>query len=170
MKGHKIALGGSFSGNPDDLLKSLGHGVLQFSLVGREITLQVKSESLEEIVKLLEKKGVDNICILEWRKYGTTVAGSGSSTDKDEILNVSLIPSTIGEGLRAMSVSKKPQDKKMNDELKQEVEEILVEAGVTDVLYVIQIEKQAEKQKLLEAIRDATLNALFTAGGIIGIE
>ena len=172
MKGHKIAIGGSFSGDADKLFKSLtGHGILQFSLVGREITLQVKSETLDEVIKSLEKNGVDNISILEWKKYGTTVAGSGASTDKDEILNVSLIPSPLGEGLKNISLTKKPEvDKATHEELKKEVEETLAEAGITDTLYTIQIEKPAEKQKYLQAVRDATLNALFTAGGIVGIE
>jgi len=45
MKGHKIALGGSYTGKTEKLFKSLAkHGVFQFSLVGREVTIQVKSE------------------------------------------------------------------------------------------------------------------------------
>lgn len=170
MKGHKVALGGSFSGDADKLFKALhGHGILQLSLVGREVTLQIKSETLEDIVKALEKHGVENICIFEWSKYGTTVAGSGSSTDKDNMLNVSLIPSALGEGLKAISVSKR-HNPEIYDKLKREVEEVLNEAGVTDLLYIIQIEKESQNEQYLTAVRDATLNALFAAGGIVGIE
>ncbi|MCX6695590.1 MAG: hypothetical protein NTU61_04780 [Candidatus Altiarchaeota archaeon] len=171
MKGHKIALGGSYSGDADKLFKALtGHGILQFSLIGREITLQIKSETLDEVVKSLEKHGVENVCILEWSKYGTTVAGSGASTDKNEVLNVSLIPSALGEGLKSISVLKKSEAQAVYDKLKKEVEEVLAEAGVTDILYVVQIEKQATHDEYLKAVRDATLNALFAAGGIVGIE
>ena len=98
---HKIALSGSFAGgNSEELLKSLAqNGTLQFSLVGREVTFQVKSENLEEVKKSLKKLGVNNINILEWRKAGITVAGSGRGTDDEEILAISLIPSTLEEGV-----------------------------------------------------------------------
>ena len=108
MKGHKVALGGSYSGDSGELFRRLTHDdILQCSQVGREITLQVKSEKVDEIIKALNRLGVQNISILEWRKCGTTLAGSGCSSDKGEILNVSLIPSALGGGLRPLSVTQK---------------------------------------------------------------
>jgi hypothetical protein len=172
MKSHKIALGGSYSGNSSELFKSLSSDdILQFSLVGREVTMQVKSEKLDDIMRTLKKLGVDNINILEWRKYGTTLAGSGCSQDEAGILNVSLIPSTLGEGLRPLSMAQKmPVERKIYVEMLVELETMLVDAGVSDILYAIQVEKEVSKQDYLEAIRDATMNALFNAGGVIGID
>ena len=50
------------------------------------------------------------------------------------------------------------------------LETILVEAGVTDALYAIQVDKDAKKAKFMEAVREATLNALFDAGGVVALE
>ncbi|MFH1403287.1 MAG: hypothetical protein ABIH11_03355 [Candidatus Altiarchaeota archaeon] len=172
MKGHKVALGGSYSGNTAKLFKSLSkHGVLQFSLVGREVTLQVKSETLDDVIASLNKLGVDNINILEWKKYGTTVTASGSGSDNDEVVNVSLIPSTLGEGLRQLSTLLRVKiDDNVRERLIQEIEETLVNAGVTDVLYVLQVDGESSEDDYVNAVREASLNALFNAGGIMGIE
>lgn len=172
MKGHKVALGGSYSGNTGVLFKSLPReDILQFSLIGREVTLQVKSEKLEGIMKSLKKAGVHNLNILEWKKYGTTVAGSGASADDDGILNISLIPSTLGEGLRPLSVTQRVDlDRKLYIEMLANLEAVLVDAGVSDILYAMQVEKDVTKDKYISAVRDAVLNALFNAGGVVGIE
>jgi hypothetical protein len=172
VKGQKVALGGSYSGDTGELFKSLTHDdILQFSLIGREVTLQVKSESLDEIIKTLGKLGVNNISILEWKKCGTTLAGSGCSADDAEILNVSLIPSALGQGLRPLSVTQKmPLERKVYVEMLVNLESVLVDAGVSDVLYAIQVEKEVSKKEYMDAVRDATLNALFNAGGVVGIE
>ncbi|MFH0862651.1 MAG: hypothetical protein V1875_06450 [Candidatus Altiarchaeota archaeon] len=172
MKGHKVALGGSFSGNTADLFKSLPQeDILQFSLVGREISLQVKSEKLDDVIKSLGKFGVSNINILEWKKYGTTLAGSGSAADDGNLLNISLIPAMLGDGLRPLSVNHKlPIERKLYVEMLVNLEAVLLDAGVSDVLYALQVDKEAPCEKYLEAVKDATLNALFNAGGVVGIE
>jgi hypothetical protein len=172
VKGHKVALGGSYSGNTGELFRNLTHdGILQFSLVGREVTLQVKSDNLDAVVDSLKKLGVSNLSIMEWKKYGTTLAGSGSSTDDDAILNVSLIPSTLGEGLRPLSVTQRvPLERRLYIEMLANLEAVLVDAGVSDILYAVQVDKETDRERYLEAVRDATLNALFNAGGVVGIE
>ncbi|MFH1054659.1 MAG: hypothetical protein V1744_01045 [Candidatus Altiarchaeota archaeon] len=172
MKGHKVALGGSFSGDSCDLFKSIPHeGILQFSLVGREVSLQIRSENLDEVLKSLKNLGVNNLSILEWKKYGTTLAGSGSSTDDAEILSVSLIPSALGEGLRPLSVMQKASiERKLYIEMLANIEALIIDAGVTDALYALQIEKTAEREKYLAAVREATFNAIFNSGGVVGLE
>ncbi|MBD3389273.1 MAG: hypothetical protein GF416_09270 [Candidatus Altiarchaeales archaeon] len=172
MKGHKVALGGSFSGNTSDLFKNLPQDdILQFSLCGREVQLQVKSEKLDDVIKSLNKLGVSNLSILEWRKYGTTVAGSGSSIDEDGILNISLIPSALGDGLRPLSVTQRlPLDRKLYIEMLANLEAVLLDAGVSEVLYAVQIEKDVGREDYINAVRDAALNALFNSGGVVGIE
>jgi hypothetical protein len=172
MKCHKVALGGSYSGDSRELFKNVvNDGILQFSLVGREVTMQVQSDDLEDIIKTLKQNGVSNLSILEWRKCGTTLAGSGCSADGESLLNVSLIPSTIGGGLRPLSVThKSPMERNLYIELLANIEVVLIDAGVSDVLYALQIEKESDKEGYLEAVRDATLNALFNAGGVVGIE
>ena len=171
-KGHKISLGGSYTGNLSDLFLNIAHeGILQFVNVGREFTLQVKSENFDEIVKSLEKQGVENVNILEWKKYGTTIASSGSSPDAGEILNVSLIPSALGSGLRPLSVNQKIEmDRKLYIEMLATIEAVLMDAGISDALYALQIDKEVSRSKYLEAIHESTLNALFNSGGVVGIE
>jgi len=172
MKGHKVAIGGSYSGDMEGLFKSLPHdGILQFSLVGREVTLQVHSENLESILKSLNNLGVNNLSILEWKKYGTTVAGSGSSPDEGTVLNVSLLPSSLGGGLRPLSVTHKvPVDRKLYIEMIANIEAFLADAGVTDALYALQIEKETSRQEYVDAVRSAVFNALFASGGIVALE
>ncbi len=172
MKGHKIALGGSYTGKTEKLFKSLAkHGVFQFSLVGREVTIQVKSEELEDVIKSLNKLGVDNINILEWRKYGTTVSASGSGSDDNDLISVSLIPSTLGDGLRALSMmSKIDVEDILKDKLSEKVVEELTKAGITDVLYVVQVDGKSSAEGYIEAVKESALNALFNAGGLVGIE
>jgi hypothetical protein len=172
MKGHKVALGGSYTGKADELFKSLSkHPVLQFTLVGREVTLHVKSEALDDVIESLNRLGVDNINILEWKKYGTTVSSSGSGSDDTEILNVSLIPSTLGEGLRSLSSTLRVDvGGEVKEKLLKEVKKTLMEAGITDVLYVLHVDREAGLNEYSKAVREATLNALFNAGGVVGIE
>jgi len=172
MKGHMVALGGSFSGNTGELFKSLSpEDIMQFSLVGREVTLQVKSETLDEILKTLTRLGVHNVNILEWKKYGTTLSGSGSGQDAGSILSVSLIPSCLGTGLRPLSVAHKADlDRKAYVKLMANVEVALLDAGVSDVLYVLRVEKKASQDRYVDSVKEATLNALFNAGGVVGIE
>jgi len=172
MKGHKIALGGSFSGDTTELFRGIPHDdVLQFCLVGREVTLQIKSEKLDSVVDKLKHLGVNNLNILEWRKMGTTIAQSGQGQDEKNILNISLIPTTMGDGLRPLSVTQRFQmERKHYIELLAHLEVTLQDAGVSDVLYVMQVEKEVNRNQYLDAVKDATLNALFNAGGVIGIE
>jgi hypothetical protein len=172
MKGHKVAIGGSYAGDMGDLFKSLpNEGIVQFSLIGREVTLQVHSENLDPVIKSLNKLGVNNLSILEWRKYCTTVAGSGSSPDEANILNVSLLPSALGGGMRPLSVTHKVAvERKVYIEMIANIEAFLIDAGVTDALYALQIEKEASKQEYVDAVRSAVFNALFASGGIVALE
>jgi len=170
-KGHKVALSGSYSGNIQKLLNNLqSTGVLQFSSLGREITLQVKSENLEKAMEALRKQGVGNLSVLEWRKYGVTIAGSGAGTDDEELVKVSLIPANLDEGVKSLAAI---ADFDLSEEFIYEVDDrikgILEDAGVTDTLYTVQFKKQ-EKGDYLKASEVATLNALFEAGGLINIE
>lgn len=173
MKGDKIALTGSYSGsNTEKLLEDMPpHGILQLSLVGREITLNVKSEDLDEVKKSLRKIGVGNMSILEWRKCGMTLAGSGSGLDDQELVKVNLIPAAIDEGLRLIALLNTfPLNEELVELMHSTVEEVLDNAGITDVIFTIQVNKKAKDEKYVEAVKVATLNALFESGGIVGIE
>jgi hypothetical protein len=172
MKGHKVALGGSYSGDSAALFRGLtDEGILQFSLVGREVTLQVMSENLEQVLKSLGGHGVQNVSILEWRKCGTTLAGSGCASDSGQVLKVSLIPSTLGGGMRPLSVAHQvPLDRKLYIEMLANLEVVLIDAGVSDVLYALQVGKSAPREKCVEAVKEAALQALFNSGGVVGIE
>ena len=171
-KGHKVSLGGSYSGKSTELFASVADdGVLQFCNVGREFTMQVKSENLESVLKNLEKVGANNVTILEWRKYGTTIANSGSSPDGEALVNVSLIPSAFGGGLRSLPGGQNAQvDKKTYMGLLSALESVLTDAGISDALYCLQLDKEATNEQYQVAVKEATLNALFNSGGVVGIE
>ncbi|MFH0859579.1 MAG: hypothetical protein V1921_00090 [Candidatus Altiarchaeota archaeon] len=172
MKSHKVALSGSYSGNIEKLFKSLGHeGVLQFSLIGRDITLQVKSEKLDDIKKSLSRLGVDNIGILEWKKYGMSLCNSGMGDDDETMIRVVLIPTALDEGIRCLAfLTPYSMSKEGEKKITARVEDILSKAGITDSLYTIQLKKESTVDKYLNAVETATLNALFESGGVVNIE
>jgi hypothetical protein len=170
---HSIALSGSYSGgNIEKILKSLPKtGVIQMSLVGREITLHVRSGRLDEVKESLKALDVNNINVLEWKKSGVTLAGSGRGTSKDKTTIVSLIPSALDEGLKALAFMGTGEiDEKLADKASSKVEEILQEAGVTDAMYTVQVKKKVSEKKLLEDLTLASLDAIFDAGGVADIE
>lgn len=171
-KGHKVALSGSYGGNIEHLLKNLhSSGVLQFSFVGREITLQVKSESLEKVMETLQKHGVENLTVLEWRKYGVTLAGSGAGCDENGIVKVSLIPAALDEGVKSLAVIEECKvSEKLVNKCEEKVQSILADAGVTDALYTMQFNKKPKAGDYAKAAQIAALNALFEAGGVISVE
>lgn len=170
---HKIALSGSYAGgNTEKLFKGLSQDeILQLSLVGREITLQVRSENLEEVRKALQKQGIDNLSIIEWTRMGITVGGSGTGNDIGEIINVSLIPSVLGEGLHPLAFLHEFSVKKaIIEKIEKRVEEVLRKAGMTDVIYIVQLKKKDRDEQYVKAAEAATLKALFEAGGVVTIE
>ncbi len=173
---HTVALCGSYNGGDiEKLFTSLSSkGITQMSLIGREITLQVCSENLSEIKNSLRSLGVGNLNILEWRRSGVTLSGSGKGVDGDRTVNVSLIPSNLDEGLKPLAFLCETEiEEKILESLGAKVEEILKDAGVTDALYTVHI-KELKKDKdcksLPQAVISATLNALFDAGGVVNIE
>lgn len=170
---HTIALSGSYTGG--DIEKILGglpkKGVMQLSLVGREITLQVRSGSLHEVKESLKALGVSNTNILEWKKSGVTLAGSGRGTSGDKAVSVSLIPSSIDEGFRPLSFIGAPgTGLKLAENAGPRVELILREAGITDAMYTIQVKRKISEKKFLEDLTIATIEAIFEAGGVSEIE
>lgn len=170
---HKIALSGSYAGgNTEKLFKGLSHdNILQLSLVGREITLQVRGENLDEVRKALQKHGIDNINIIEWKKSGITVGNSGTGEDIGDIVNISVIPSVLGEGLHPLAFLHQFSVKKSSvEKVKHKVEDILEKAGITDVIYIVQLRKKERDEQYLKAVEAATLRALFEAGGLVTIE
>jgi hypothetical protein len=170
---HTIALSGSYSGGDmEKILKCLPKtGVMQISLVGREITLQVRSGKLNEVKDSLKTLGVSNINVLEWKKSGMTLSGSGRGTSRDKAAIVSLIPSALDEGLKALAFMETGEiDEKLADKASAKVEETLQEAGVTDAMYTVQIKKRIPEKKLLEDITYASLDAIFDSGGVSDIE
>lgn len=170
---HTVALCGSYSGgNTEKLFKSLSrNGILQMSLVGREITLQVRSENLEEIKNSLRKLGVSNLSILEWKKAGVTLSNSGKGTDNDRILNISLIPSALDEGLRPLAfLCEFEINEKILEKIGSKIEDILTDAGITDAIYTVHIRERVEEKGLMDAVTVATLNAIFDAGGVVSID
>jgi hypothetical protein len=172
VKGNKIALAGSFSGDTGKLFRSLPlDDIFHLSLVGRELSLQVRGEKLEEVMKALRKLGVSNLNVQEWKRYGVTVAGSGSAADDDKLLSVSVMPATLGTGMRPLSVPQSVQiDRKLYVELIVNLEVALGDAQVTDAIYILKVEKQASREKYVDAVKAAALAALFDAGGIKGID
>lgn len=170
---HKVALSGSYAGgNNEKLFKGLPHDdILQLSLVGREITLQVRGENLDEVRKTLEKHGIDNISIIEWRKSGITVGNSGNGSDIKETLSISLIPSVLGEGLQMLAfLNQCPVRKNTAEKIERKVQEILKKAGITDVMYIVQLKKRENETNYLSSAEAATLRALFEAGGVVSLE
>jgi hypothetical protein len=167
MRGCRVVLGGSYSGDTGKLFKSLQQeDILQFSLVGREMTLQTVGERLDDVMKALHKAGVSNVNILEWKRQGVTLAGSGSGSDAGKTVKVSLMPSPAGAGLKPLSAAPKVAlERRLYVEMLVNIEAVLSDAGVSDALYVVRAEKEASKEAYLEASREAALNALFDAGG-----
>jgi len=170
---HNMALCGSYGGG--DVQKLLeffsGTGIMQMSLVGREITLHVNSGNLNDIKNSLTKLGVSNLSIMEWKKTGVTFSGPGRGTDNDKTINVSLIPSTVDEGLKPLAfLCEETMSEKTVEKLSGRVEDILREAGVTNALYTVHINDKAREKDLDEAITTATLNAIFDAGGVVNMD
>ncbi len=170
---HSVALSGSYQGkNMEDLFKKLSiDGILQMSLIGREITLQIRSGNLEEVKNYLGKLGISNITVLEWRKAGMTLSDSGCGMDGNKILKVSLIPSVKGEGIRQLALLCEFNiNKKILERIGLKIEEILEDAGVTDTLYTVQILEKTDMEGYVTSAAVATLNAIFDSGGIVNIE
>ncbi len=146
-------------------------GIIHTSLVGREIIFQVRSEKLEKIKKDLGKLGVCNVSILEWKKVGLTLTRSGRGSDTNELIEISLVPTAMGEGFRQLAVlSEFEIDRKLVSKIQSQVLEILRDAGITDVIYTMKVEKEAGKEEYMNAAAIATLNAIFDAGGVVCID
>lgn len=170
---HKVAISGSFSGpNAEHLFEHIPNkGILQMALVGREITLQVLSENLDDVKKSLKNFGVNNITTLEWRKVGMTLSNSGRGEDDKKSLSVSLIPSALGEGLRMLAfVCQFDVGNSAIKEIEASVLDVISNAGITDAIYIVEIKKQIKGTDYVDLVRIATLNAIFNAGGIEAIE
>ncbi len=169
---HIVAMSGSYNGNPDALFKSLpDSGILQMSLIGREVTLHLRSENLDEVKNSLKKIGVNNLNILEWKKAGVTLSNPGKGVDSKEIITVSLIPSAMDEGLRPLAfLCEFELKEEILMKVRARIEEILDDAGLTDAIYTIHIKKKATLEDYLNSTMIATLNALFEAGGVVSIE
>lgn len=171
--GHTVALSGSYQGNMEKLFKNLSDNrILQMSLIGREITLKIRSENLDEIKNSLHKLGVSNINILEWKKSGVTLSNPGNGVDNENNVLVSLIPSALDEGLRPLAfLSEFEIDEKTIEKMRLKIEEILTDAGITDAIYTLHIKKKENSiEEYLDSITIAVLNALFDAGGVASIE
>jgi len=170
---HKISLSGSYSGhNSDQLFRVLSkEGTLQFTLIGRELQLQVQSGNLDEIKESLKRVGVGNITILEWKKCGVTLNGSGRGDDKEGTIQVSLIPSPLDSGLRSLAfVCDTEVDAEILYRIEKRIGEVLREAGVTDALFTVQVKGEATDEEYLNFAKIATLNALFDAGGVTDVD
>jgi len=173
---HTIALCGSYHGDLEKLTKTLPESkILEMSLIGREVTLKIRSEDLDEVKKSLKKLGVTNINILEWKKIGATIDNSGRGIDNESILRVSLIPSELGEGVKSLAVIsdvnfEKDYGEKIIKKIKDKVSEVLQESGITDAIFIVDILKKVSEEKYINAAITATLNAIFEANGIVLIE
>ena len=170
---HKIALSGSYTGgNTEKLFENLSRDeILQLSLIGREITLRVRSDNLDEVRKALQSQGIGNISIIEWKKEGITVGNSGTGSDVGDIINISVIPSVLGEGLHQLAFMHESSMKNVvTKKIEEKVEGILAKAGITDVIYIVQVKRKEREEQYLKAAEDATLRALFEAGGIVTVE
>ncbi len=169
---HTVALSGSYYGDSETLFKNLHQdGIIHTSLVGREIIFQVRSEKLEEIKRDLGRLGVSNINILEWKKIGMTLSNSGRGSDNNEIIEISLIPTAMGEGFRQLAVlSEFDIDKELLMKIRYHVIGILRDAGITDIIYTIRIGKRASEEEYLDAAAIATLNAIFDSGGVVSVD
>ncbi len=170
---YSVALSGSYNGRHiEDLFKDLPmEGILHMSLVGREITMQVKSEKLDAVKKRLSELGISNIAVMEWIKAGMTLSDPGLGFDKNKILKVSLIPTVKGEGIKQLAfISDFEIEKKIREDLSKQIDNILDNAGVTDVLYIVQILAKADSEEYTSSASIATLNALFDSGGIVDLD
>jgi hypothetical protein len=170
---YSVALSGSYGGrHMEDLFKKLSmEGIMQMSLVGREITLQVGSDNLEEIKKHLGNVGINNITVLEWKKAGMTLSDSGCGMDNNEVLKVSLIPSVKGGGVRQLALLCEFEvDREVVEGISLRIEEILEDAGVTEALYTVHIIKKAEEDEYVTSAAMATLNAIFDSGGVVNVD
>jgi hypothetical protein len=170
---YSVALSGSYHGkHVEDLFKDLPmEGILQMSLIGREITMHVTSENLEKVKKDLCKAGISNIAVLEWRKSGLTLSDPGLGMDDAKTMKVSIIPSVKGEGVKQLAfLSEYEVDAKTIDAISKKIEEILENAGVTEALYTVHIMEKPANDDYIAPASVATLNALFDSGGIVNLE
>lgn len=170
---YSVALSGSYNGRcVEDLFNDLPmDGILHMSLIGREVTMQVKSEKLEEVKKQLSNLGISNLKVLEWRKAGITLSDPGIGLDNNKTLRVSLIPSVRGEGVKQLSLlSEFEVEDKTVEEINRKIREILENAGITDALYTVYIVEKTTPEEYITAASEATLNALFDSGGIVNLD
>ncbi len=173
MTNYRIAISGSYTGhNIGKLFENLSkYEVLSMSLIGREITLNLKSENIEKITDSLRSMGMDNLNVLQWEKYGLTVSCSGFASDEEKTVKVSLMPSALGEGIKSLAVqSDIGLKKETTDNLEKLLVSVLEHAGITDALYILRINKKSDDKKYASAVRDATIKAVYKAGGVTKIE
>lgn len=169
---HTIALSGSYHGDLEKLTQNLPQEkIIEMSQIGREFTLKLKSENFHEVKKALQKLGVVNINILEFRKIGATLDNSGKGTDIENILRVSLIPSELGDGIKPLAVISEVKIKsEIIEKIKNKIKEVLLESSVTDALFIVDILKKTTEEKYITAAITATLNAIFESNGVVLIE
>ncbi len=170
---HMVALSGSYHGSDvENLFKNLSHnGILHMSLIGRELTLQIRSENLDDIKNSLNKLGVSNVNILEWRKSGITLSNPGKGVNNDKTFKVSLIPSVLDSGIRPLAfLCEFDINENTLEDIKSRINDLLADAGITDAIYTVHIKKKDTKEEYLNSATIAVLNAIFDSGGVVGIE
>lgn len=157
--------------------KLLDAGASRISILTREVTIEAAEADIPKIKKALEKLEIESIKIKESVLVEATVSRQGTGTDSKKNVEVVLMPGTKLTGYRLLSVlfsesfkkSGEKDIKKMMDSASAIVRDVLFNAGVTDVLYIIRINKDLKGDALEGALEIATLAAIGECEGVVQI-
>lgn len=157
----------------DILRKIIDSGAYTATIASREIVIEAPLERLDEIKDLLRKLRINDVRVREAHLIESTVTQSGVGKDADEVVRVNLAPASRVVGYRLLNIFIDPKicgDKKaeeLSNIYNNFVKYILQKAGVTDVVYSIEVLKKRDDMEA--ALEEATINAIMAANGIIQI-
>lgn len=177
LRGMKIAqLTGSIYDNAktEETLRTLVEaGAFTATVASRELVVELPVEKLDEIKEVLKRLRVTDVRVRETRLVETTITQAATGKDAEEVVRVSLAPAARVAGYKLLDVYIDPKVGSISPELKNIyanfVKFILQKAGVTDVIYAIELLKKKPQETMEAALEDATINAIMAGNGIIQI-
>lgn len=160
----------------EDILKEMVEvGAFNAAVASRELVVEASIDKLEDVKDALKRLKVTDIRVRETRLVETTVTQSGTGKDPDDIVKVYLAPAArvVGQKILKVLIEGKARGPEKEEELAniygKFVRYVLQKAGVTDVVYSVEVLKKKSHEDMEKALELATINAIMAANGIIQI-